>query len=81
MIHVFRAHDIKRIRRLCPYHNHLCYGEQHNYYDSAYIFLDCGTSIQSDGWSPPPKKKCHYCRKYFRPEEMLKHRKTFHNIA
>jgi len=76
-LYVFTATVRKRSRRLCPYHNHLCYGELHEYYDTTYMFFDCGTQINyGDGkWREPPKKKCPNCRKHFRPLDILAHQK------
>ena len=77
-IHIYRAHKRKRIRKKCPYCEHLCYGERHDYYDGSYFFFDCGTSVNSEYWKPPPKKKCSYCRKWFEPLDMIIHLKEYH---
>lgn len=79
-LHIYRA-DNKRVRRICPYHKHLCYANYHEYYDGYYIFFDCGTKIDSDGWTPPPKKKCQYCRKWFRPFDIPNHLREYHRIG
>jgi len=79
-LHICRADDIKRTRLFCPYHKHRCYGKLHTYYDGVYMFFDCGTRMDSEGWTPPPKTKCRYCRKYFRPLEMVKHHREYHKI-
>lgn len=79
-IHIFRAKKIKRIRMKCPYCKRLCYGDRHDYYDGSYFFLDCGTKIDCEGWTPPPKGKCPYCRKHFRPLDMIKHLGEYHRM-
>ena len=79
-LHIFRTKNIKRIRGLCPYCGKSCYGDRHDYYDGYYVFLDCGTKIDCEGWTPPPKGKCKYCRKWFRPLEMIKHLREYHRI-
>lgn len=77
-IHIYRANTITRVRRRCPYHNHLCFGDMHEYYDTVRIAFDCGTQVDFGygGWTPPPKAKCPKCRKWFRPLEMIEHLKT-----
>lgn len=56
-LHIFRADTIKRVRKLCPYHKHLCFGEMHEYYDGIYIFFECGTQIMGEYYIPPKKYK------------------------
>lgn len=80
-LHIFRANNIKQVRVKCPYCKHLCYGERHDFYDASYIHLNCGTRIDCEGWTPPPKKKCKYCRKWFRPLDTLKHLREYHQIT
>jgi len=74
-IHIYRADNVKRVRRLCPYHKHQCYGTMHEYYDTTRVFLDCGTGLDYGygDWTPPKKTKCPHCRKHFRPIEMQEH--------
>lgn len=79
--HIFRTDKIKRIRRKCPYCKRLCYGSRHDYYDGSYSFFDCGTQIDSEGWTPPPKRKCSYCCKWSRPLDMVKHLREYHRIV
>ncbi len=79
-LHIFRATTIKRVRIKCPYCGHFCYGTRHDYYDGCYFFLECGVHIDSEGWKPPKKKKCLYCRKWFRPKNMIKHLREYHKI-
>ncbi len=80
-LHIYTSHDRKRVRRKCPYHKHLCYGEEARYYDTTSIFFDCGTSVDYGygEWRPPENVKCPKCRKWFRPLEMGEHLKTVHN--
>ncbi len=80
-VHIYRADKIKQIRVKCPYCEHLCYGTRYDFYDGSFTFLDCGTKINTDGWAPPPKEKCRYCRKYFEPLNMIKHLKEYHRIG
>ena len=80
-IHIFRTDNIKRIRMRCPYCKILCYGNRHDYYHGSYVFFDCGTQINNEGWRPPPKKKCPYCPKGFRPLDMIKHLREYHKIS
>lgn len=69
---------------MCPYHNKMEYGNRQDFYDGSYFFFDCGTRLVpgDDGmvWSPPPKKKCRYCRRHFSPIEMAEHTKEYHRI-
>lgn len=74
-LHIFTPNKISRIRRQCPYHKHFCYGSMAEYYDGFYVTFDCGARIDSEFWYPPPKKKCPNCRKWFRPLEMIEHKK------
>ena len=48
-LHVFTGTAVRRTRRWCPFHQHLCYGEQHEYYDTRRVFFDCGT-LADDGY-------------------------------
>ena len=41
-LHIYRANNVKRVRRVCPYHKVLHYGSQHEYYDTTFIFLIVG---------------------------------------
>ncbi len=79
-LHIYQANNVVRIRRKCPYCKRLCYGSRHDYYDGSYFFFDCGTTIDTEGWIPPPKKKCAYCRYWFRPLDMIKHLREYHRI-
>lgn len=55
-LHIYSA-DKKRVRRLCPYHKHLCFGDIREYYDGIYLFFDCGTRILGEYWMPPKQYK------------------------
>lgn len=44
-IYIYRCENPKRVRRKCPYHKHLCYGELQEFYDTARVFFDCGTFV------------------------------------
>jgi len=55
-IHIYRCEKPKRTRALCPHHNHLCYGELQEFYDTTRIFFDCGTFVDYGyGYYEPPK--------------------------
>ncbi len=75
MLHIYTANKRRRVRRVCPYHKHLEYGELQEYYDTRYVFFNCGASIDYGygEWRSPPKSKCPKCRKWFRPLEMIEH--------
>ncbi len=83
-VHVYTAPN-KRMRRRCPYCEKMEYGNRQDFYDGSYFFFDCGTSmVPGDDcmlWSPPPKKKCHLCRKSFSPIEMIQHLAEHHRIT
>ncbi len=79
-LHIFQPDTIKRMRAWCSYCGKLCYGTRQDYYDGIYISFDCGTKITCEGWTPPPKKKCPHCRKWFRPLDMVKHIQEYHKI-
>ena len=56
VLHIYRCENPKRIRRLCPYHKKLEYGELQEFYDTSRIFFDCGTFVDSGyGYYEPPK--------------------------
>ena len=81
VLHIYRSDNIVRVRRRCPYCKRLCYGSLHNYYDGSYFFFDCGTKVDCEGYTPPPKKRCAYCRKWFRPLDMEEHLGEYHRIG
>ncbi len=45
-LHIYTAPST-RIRRWCPYHQRLCYGERQAFYDTIRLFFDCGTFIDT----------------------------------
>ena len=56
-LHIYRCENPKRVRRMCPFHKHQCYGEIQEFYDTARIFFDCGTYADYGyGYYEPPKK-------------------------
>lgn len=57
-LHIFTAANV-RVRRKCPFHKRLCYGNRQEYYDTVRIFFDCGTMADYGygEWTPPPKKR------------------------
>lgn len=80
-LHIYQPNKRYRIRMKCPYHKHYCYGQRADYYDGSYITFDCGTRIDGEGWTPPPKKKCPLCRKVFRDLDMPKHITDIHKTT
>ena len=42
-LHIYRCENPKRTRRLCPHHKKLEYGELQEFYDTTWVFFDCGT--------------------------------------
>jgi len=56
-LHIYRPDNIRRIRRICPYHKKHEYATIYEYYDSSYINFDCGTTVDTgEGVYEPPKK-------------------------
>lgn len=56
-IHIYTVGS-RRVRRICPFHRRRCYGALREYYDTARVDFDCGTSIDYGygEWRPPPKR-------------------------
>ncbi len=61
-IHIYRCENPRRVRKQCPFHKRLEYGEQQDFYDTRRIFFDCGTFVDYGyGYWEKPKqyKKLH----------------------
>lgn len=79
-IHILQPKKVKRTRAFCPYHKQMEYATRQDYYDGSYFHFDCGTNMNQGEWTPPPKTKCHLCRKQFSPIEMEEHLMNYHRV-
>ena len=57
-LHIYRCENPQRTRQLCPNHKKLEYGELQEFYDTTWIFFDCGT-FADYGYYEPPKLYKH----------------------